>query len=344
MILENSNKNLKAILIIIVILLTMVLSSCGAKSNTVGTDLADVNQGLVVTKQDGNIFYIKNGDVYKTTDLAKKGKLVLDGDYSFINVVGEKLYYYDNGISSISKSNMQGFKIEVIAELYIESMIVNRDNIIVSINKGNSEKTPYDIGVLKRTEKKLANVTPKIIKKNAKLIGVGGDEIYYQQIGKKGIEVYSCDIKGENESKLAIIKSNDAKVYIDGDDIYALYKVKDELAIYKCDKKTNTKVVTIGEHIDFATNSVVNSIYINNGILYYESVINKAEKYVSVLYKLDTNKKGATSAEIMNLGDIRKLEMTIKDEKFYTRVTSWDDKAAGTYTVGDWKEYKEAKK
>lgn len=224
-------------------LMLFTMTSCGedAKFNTVGTTVGNILNDEQVTYQGTTTYYIKDGDMYKTSDVNKEGEKILDGDLSCINIVGEKIYYYDNSISTICKCNTSGEKIDRIAEIYCDNFVVCKDNIYAMVLTGQGsdnmeDPDNYNIVKMKITDKKIASTMPKSVVEKGKLLGCIGDNIIVEKNTDEGKAVYKTDLTGDNQKKLMDI-SEDAKVVGDSNGYVVLGTVDKQYGLYSYDKE-----------------------------------------------------------------------------------------------------------
>lgn len=231
---KKTFKRLSALSVAAIMLVSV--TGCGAQFNNIGSTVGNMQNDAQVTYQDGTTFYIHDGDVYKTKDVNKKGEKILSGDISNINIKGEKIYYYDNSISTICKANTSGEKIDRIAELYCDEFVVAKDNIYAMILTGQgsedlNDPDNYNIVRMKITDRKIANTMPKSVIEKGKLIGCIGDSIYVIKNAENSKAVYKADFDGKNETKLFDL-SDDAKVVGDSKGFVVLGTVDKQFGLY----------------------------------------------------------------------------------------------------------------
>lgn len=187
-------------------LLAVTVTSCGAQFNTVGAKMGNMNNGAQVTSQDSVTYFIEDGDLYKKDKgIETEARLVEEGDFINVNVVGDKVFYYDNAISTICRSNSEGDRVHRIAEVYTDKFVVCKDNVIaqILIGQGNDDlENPdnYSIATMKVTEGKVTSTMPTIIIEKAKLVGAVGDYIYTEKNVDGKLSLVKYDLKGENET------------------------------------------------------------------------------------------------------------------------------------------------
>ncbi len=286
---------IRSLSLTIILVLTIILTSCGAQFNMVGTTLGNLENGGEVAYQNNTTFYIKEGDIYRTDEVASKGKRILKGDTASLNVVGEKIYFYDREISTICKSNTEGKRIERIAELYCENFIVNRDNIYADVltgQGGDNLNNPdnYNIVRMKTTDKKLTNKMPNTIIKKAKLLGSVGDNIYVEKKTKKGIGLFRFNLDGKVGKKLIELPA-DGKIVSNNKGIYVLGTKEDMYSIYQYDfdGKLKKKITNVGKNPEIHRNA----INIDDEYIYYEDYTIADDKVENTIVKMNikTGKK-----------------------------------------------------
>lgn len=215
------------------IAVAVTMTGCGQKAqfNTVGVSYGNFINGATVSYQNDNTYYIKDGDIFKTEDIAEEGRKIIDGDVSSLNVAGEKIYFYDNEISTICKANTEGDLVERIAEVYCDDFIVNKDNIFASILTGQGgddlrDPDNYNVSKLKITNKKVTNQKQGVVIEKAKLMGSYADYLYVEKKDEKTgkIGLYMVSLTGEEVVKMLDLPEN-ANVLVKGNYIYVLGKV-----------------------------------------------------------------------------------------------------------------------
>lgn len=246
--------------LIMVLVLALTVTSCGAQFNTVGIKVGNLENGAKVTSQDKVTYYIYDGDLYKTESVNEEGRCIIEGDLSNVNVVGDKVYFYDNAISTICKSNSEGDRIHRIAEVYTNKFVVSKDNVYAEILTGMGSDDVEDIDnhsivKMKVTEGKVTSTMPQVIVEKARIIGCIGDYIYAEKKIEGKRTVVKTDYTGKEEATLMTLPT-DAKViggingfYVMGtvDKSYGIYKFgidgKQEAMITKVDKKVGAENV-----------------------------------------------------------------------------------------------------
>lgn len=224
-----------------VAIMVVVTASCGANFNTVGTTIGNLENSAEVTSQGNNTFYIHDGDIYKTDDITKEGKMIYEGDVSCINITGEKIYFYDNEISTICKSNTEGDKIDRIAEIYCDKFVVVKDNIYANIltGSGSNDMTDpdnYNIVKMKTTDRKLRSTMPKVAVEKAKLVGAVGDMVYVEKKTETGKAIYEVSLDGETETKLLDVPA-DANIAADANGFVLTGTVNGQYGLYSYTKE-----------------------------------------------------------------------------------------------------------
>ena len=218
----------------------VTMTGCGQKAqfNTVGVSYGNFINGATVSYQNDNTYYIKDGDIFKTEDIGEEGRKIIDGDVSSLNVAGEKIYFYDNEISTICKANTEGDLVERIAEVYCDDFIVNKDNIFASILTGQGgddlrDPDNYNVSKLKITNKKVTNQKQGVVIEKARLMGSYGDYLYVEKkdekTGKNGL--YMVSLTGEEVVKMIDLPEN-ANVLVKGNYIYVLGKVNGKYGLH----------------------------------------------------------------------------------------------------------------
>lgn len=320
---------------ICLVLCISVLTSCKAQFNTIGTSLNNLENGGVVTKQDKSIYYLNDGNIYKTSDITSKGTKIYDNDASCINVVGEKLYFYDNETSSICKCNSEGDRVEVIAEVYCEKFVVSRDNVIISILKSSGSKdleaaSNYDIVTCKVSDKKIANVSQKTLIKEAKLLGCKGDKIFFEKEVKDKVKVCSSDLDGKNIEELFEITDN-AKVAVNSDGFVTLEENDGAYKVYRYtfEKSKKTELATVQAIEKSVLTATDKDVYV-------EQVTKKEDKVASDdIVKINIKDKKLTTV-LKNENETGYLICNIGDKVYYA-------KSINNKKIDGWTELKESK-
>ncbi len=314
-----------------------VMVSCGAKFNTVGNTIGNMVNGGEVTSQGDAIYFIKDGDIYKTDGSLDDAKCIKEGDYSFINVVGGEIYYYDNEISTICKANSTANKEVRITELYCDTFTVSKDNIYASILTGAGGEDleaadNYSVVRLKVTDKKLASVTPKVLIKKARMIGCIGDSIYVLKKKDDTTFLYRYDNEGNNGKKLfavpngADVIANESSIYLLGtvDSTYGLYE-------YSLDGKKAELLKSVTKNPSVENNA----FNICGDDIYYENYSQDSDGAVKdVIYKMD--KKTLEVTEVMTRDKAAEYNLAEANGKMLIKVRDADD----ITTHPEWQEIK----
>lgn len=258
---------------------SITAASCGAQFNTVGNTIGNMLSGGEVTSQNGTTYYIKDGDIYKTDSAAKEGKVIKEGDIGIVNAVGDKIYYYDNEISTICKVNSEGDMEEWIAELYCDTFTVAKDNIYASVLTGQGgddleDSDNYSVVRMKVTDGKLASTMPNVLIEKVRMIGCFGDNIYVKKKTEEGEFLYSYDNDGNNERQLMALP-DDAEVIMDSSGIYLLGTVDGKYGIYKYSASGESQGLVTAVNKNGDTDKNAFNIY--DGYIYYEDCV-KPEK------------------------------------------------------------------
>lgn len=313
-------------------------TSCGSNFNQVGITMGNtINKGEV-TSQSGNIFYIGDGGIYKKDKKNPKGKMILKGDYSNINAVGEKIYFYDKSISTICKANSEGFKVERIAEIYTDKFVVNKDNIFASILVGDGSdnlESPnnYNIVSMKITSRKLASTTPNTIYSGGRLVGTFGDNLYIEKTDSKDKKVkrlYQIALNGKNEKEL-IELSKDSKAIVTEDGIFLMGAGKDgKFAIYQYSQSGKLK----GKLTDVDKNekSKSNAFNYENGYVYYENYKSEDDKVADEIIAINVKDKKKKTVLTRDKG--MEFHLSIAENKVFIK----ERKAGDLDTIAQWKE------
>lgn len=292
--------------------LVLAAASCGAKFNTVGITMGNMVNGGEVTAQNESTYYIKDGSIYKTDNPEKEGKLIKEGDMSFINAVGEKLYYYDNEISTICKINSEGDKVVRIAELYCDGFTVSKDNIYASILTGEGgddleASDNYSIARMKVTDQKISSSTPKVLIEKARMVGCVGDSIYALKKTDKGEFLYSYDNDGKNEREL-LKMPEDGKAIADASAIYVMGSVDGVYGLYQYSLggELENKLADVVKNAKIAKNAF--NIY--DGFVYYEDCVTAADGSISdSIIKIDVQSK--EKKEVMTQAKITEYNLAV---------------------------------
>lgn len=269
----------------------VTMTGCGQKAqfNTVGVSYGNFINGATVSYQNDNTYYIKDGDIFKTEDIAKEGRKIIEGDVSSLNVAGEKIYFYDNEISTICKANTEGDLVERIAEVYCDDFIVNKDNIFASILTGQGgddlrDPDNYNVSKLKITNKKVTNQKQGVVIENAKLMGSYGDYLYVEKKDEKTkkIGLYMVSLTGEEVVKM-IDLPKDANVLVKGNNIYVLGKVKDAygLHVYNGNGEFQKTIAKTMENPVLK----MNAINTDNDYIYFEDYAKTKQVVKTVKYE-----------------------------------------------------------
>ena len=280
-IMRNLLKRLCAVGLIVALAVTT--TGCGKKVqfNTVGISYGNYINGASVAYQNNITYYIKDGDIFKTEDMKEEGRKIIDGDVSSLNVAGEKIYFYDNEISTICKANTEGDLVERIAEVYCDHFIVNKDNIFASILTGQGSddlKDPdnYNVSSLKITNKKVTNQKQANVIEKARLVGSFGDYLYVEKKDEKTKKVglYMVSLTGEEVLKILDI-SKDANLIVKGNYIYLLGDVKGKYGLHVFDGagKLLKTVATTMENPIVKTNA----LNTDGDYVYFEDYAKKTE-------------------------------------------------------------------
>lgn len=262
------------------LLTAMVISSCKADFNTVGIKMGNMLNGSEVTSQNNTTYYINDGDIYKND------KKIIEGDFSNINVVGEKLYFYDKSISSICKANSEGFKVERIAEIYTDNFVVQKDNIFVSILTGAGDEnlespSNYNVVRLKVTDRKLTSQSPQSLYEKGKLIGAQGDRVYIVKEEKGKNILISLSVNGDDEREITEIAKS-GKAIVGDSGVYVMQSKDKSYGIYEYDLngKLKREIMKLNQKDEGA-----NAFNFDGENLYFETVsseeaaFNNIEKY-----------------------------------------------------------------
>ena len=269
----------------------VTMTGCGQKAqfNTVGVSYGNFINGATVSYQNDNTYYIKDGDIFKTEDIAKEGRKIIEGDVSSLNVAGEKIYFYDNEISTICKANTEGDLVERIAEVYCDDFIVNKDNIFASILTGQGgddlrDPDNYNVSKLKITNKKVTNQKQGVVIENAKLMGSYGDYLYVEKKDEKTkkIGLYMVSLTGEEVVKM-IDLPKDANVLVKGNNIYVLGKVKGTygLHVYNGNGEFQKTIAKTMENPVLK----MNAINTDNDYIYFEDYAKTKQVVKTVKYE-----------------------------------------------------------
>lgn len=305
--------------------MTAGLVSCGnAQFNTIGTSFGNYINGAEVTSQNNSTYYLKDGDIYKTDEAGKEGRAIITGDMSSINIAGEKLYFYDNEISTICKANSEGDRIERIAEIYCDNFIVNKDNIVATVITGQGsddldDPDNYNVASMKITDRKVTNSRPGVLVEKAKLAGCYNDLVYVEKKDEKGkLSLYSTALSGGEPVKIMELP-DDASVIVEGNRIYMTGTV---------DGKEGLHMFTdSGEYIARICKTQINSrtgenpLNSDGNYIYFENCTDRVEKTVT---EKKVKKNGKT-----------KTQKTVKEEKIFS-----DDIAA--IAISDIRAYEES--
>lgn len=234
------NKYKKILALCSSLLVIMFLSSCGASFNTVGISSGNLINGAEVTNQGDTLYYIEQGNIYKQ-DLSKKdtklkGEKILEGDRTSINVVGEKIYFYDKSISTIVKANSGGFKHDRIAEIYTDNFVVQKDNVFANILIGSGSENlesadNFNVVRMKVTDRKLTSQVPQLVFEGGRLVAGYGDRIYIEKMKDNKRSLVSLSVKGDDEIKL--IENFEGSIIVTGDSIFLMGEYKDKFGIHK---------------------------------------------------------------------------------------------------------------
>lgn len=267
----------------LIIAVAVTMTGCGKKAqfNTVGISYGNFTNGASVAYQNDNTYYIKNGDIYKTADINEEGRKIIEGDVSSLNVSGEKIYFYDNEISTICKANTEGDLVERIAEVYCDNFIVNKDNIFASILTGQGgddlrDPDNYNVASLKITNKKVTNQKQGVVIEKAKLKGSYGDYLYVEKndvkTGKIGL--YMVSLTGKEVVKMLDIPEK-ANVLVKGNMIYVLGNVNGKYGLHVYDG-TGKFVKTVAYTME---NPVIkmNALNTDGDYIYFEDYAKKKE-------------------------------------------------------------------
>ena len=235
----------KTKILAVILLSILVFTGCGSNFNQIGISMGNALNRGEVTSQSGNIYFIGADGIYKKDKKDKKPRRILKGDFSNLNAVGEKLYFYDKSISTICKANSEGFKVERIAEIYTDKVVVNKDNIFASILTGQGDENlespdNYNIVSMKVTSRKLANTASRTVYKGGKLIGSFGDHLYVEKMEKKNKVLIELSLDGKNEKKIMDLPK-DGKAIVTADKILVMGTVKDKFGVHKYTKGGNFK-------------------------------------------------------------------------------------------------------
>lgn len=267
----------------LVVALAVTMTGCGKKTqfNTVGISYGNFINGANVSYQNDNTYYIKDGDIYKTADINQEGRKIIEGDISSLNVAGEKIYFYDNEISTICKSNTEGDLVERIAEVYCDNFIVNKDNIFASILTGQGgddlrDPDNYNVSSLKTTNKKVTNQKPGVVIEKAKLKGSYGDYLYVEKKDDKTgkIGLYMVSLTGKEVKKVLDVPKN-ANMLVRGNMVYLLANVEGRygLHVYNSEGKfLKTVALTMENPI-----TKVNALNTDGEYIYFEDYAKKKE-------------------------------------------------------------------
>lgn len=298
---KNNCKKIITSALVAVFAFAMV--SCGAKFNTVGITIGNMVNGGEVTSQGDITYFIKDGDIYKADGDLDDATCIKEGDYSLINVVGGDIYYYDNEISTICKANSTGNKEVRITELYCDNFTVSKDNIYASILTGAGGEDleaadNYSVVRLKVTDKKLANVTPKVLIEKARMIGCIGDSIYVLKKDDDSTFLYRYDNEGNNGKKLFAVPDG-AEVIADENSIYLLGTVDDTYGLYKY--SLDGKKVELLKSVAKNPSVDNNAFNICDDDIYYENYSQDSDGAVKdVIYKMDKKTLEVTEFVVMD--------------------------------------------
>lgn len=297
----------------------MLLASCGASFNTIGIKMGNIINGSELTSQGNTDFYIEEDGIYKD------GKKILDGDYSNINAVGEKIYFYDNAERKVCKSNSEGFKVERIGEIYTDKFVAHKDNIIASILVGSGSDdleapSNYNIVKMKVTDRKLTSQTPKVIVEGGKLVGSEGDRVFFiKEDEKKGYVLSSVFLDGEEESEIAAI-DKDARVIVSNEKIYVLGTNDDEYSLYTMNIDGSDKDVKfeVGKNPDGT-----NAFNISGDDIYFETYKDEAGTITNNILKYNIEKEESEDLIIRDKRMDFKISVGAKD--VYIKEKAHDD-------------------
>lgn len=299
-------------------IMLFTMTSCGedAKFNNIGTTIGNILNGAEVTSQGTTTYYIKDGDMYKTNDVKEEGEKIKEGDLSCINITGEKIYYYDNSISTICKCNTSGEKVDRIAEIYCDNFVICKDNIYAMVLTGQGsddmeDPDNYNIVKMKITDKKLTSTMPKSVVEKGKLLGCIGDNIIVEKNTDTGRAVFKTDLIGENESKIMDI-SKDAKVVGDSKGFMVLGTVDKQFGLYSYD--VNGKNMKLLSKVTKSKSRDGNAINMDSEYVYYEDYT--ANKVIKKNKKNKKNKKVTTSNNLIKIKrDGSGKEVVMKNSK-----------------------------
>ena len=278
---RNFFKRLCAVGLIVALVFTT--TGCGKKVqfNTVGISFGNYINGASVAYQNNITYYIKDGDIYKTEDMTDKGRKIVEGDLSSLNVAGEKVYFYNKEISTICKCNTEGDLVERIAEVYCDNFIINKDNIFASILTGQGSddlKDPdnYNVSALKTTNKKVTNQKQGNVIEKAKLVGSFGDYLYVEKKDHKTkkIGLYMVSLTGEEVVKMMDLPDN-ANVIVKGNNIYVLGQANGKYGLHVFDGKGKL-LKTVATTME---NPIINTNALNTdgNYIYFEDYAKKTE-------------------------------------------------------------------
>lgn len=265
--------------LIMVLVLALTVTSCGAQFNTVGIKVGNLENGAKVTSQDKITYYIYDGDLYKTESVNEEGRCIIQGDLSNVNVVGDKVFYYDNEISTICRSNSEGDRIHRIAEVYTNKFVVSKDNVYAEILTGQGSEDVEDIDnhsvvKMKVTEGKVTSTMPQVIIEKARIIGCIGDYIYVEKKIDGKRTVVKADYTGEEVATLMTLPEN-AQVIGGIDGFYVMGTVQESYGIYKFG--IDGTMETMVTKVDKKTTGGSNVFNMTGDAIYYENYVKSTE-------------------------------------------------------------------
>ena len=228
----------KTKILAVILLSILVFTGCGSNFNQIGISMGNALNRGEVTSQSGNIYFIGADGIYKKDKKDKKPRRILKGDFSNLNAVGEKLYFYDKSISTICKANSEGFKVERIAEIYTDKVVVNKDNIFASILTGQGDEnleSPDNYNIV---------------------IGSFGDHLYVEKMEKKNKVLIELSLDGKKEKKIMDLPK-DGKAIVTADEILVMGTVKDKFGIHKYTKggKFKETLAEVGKNAKTKSNA-----------------------------------------------------------------------------------------
>lgn len=306
--------------------IAVTMASCGAQFNTVGATVGNMLNGGEVTSQNGSTYYLKDGDIYKTDSVSKEGKVIKEGDIGLVNIVGDKIYYYDNEISTICKVNSEGDREEWIAELYCDAFTVSKDNVYASVLTGQGgddleDSDNYSVVRMKVTDTKLSSTMPKVLIEKARLIGCAGDNIYVKKKTDKGEFLYSYDNDGNNEKQLMALPE-DGEVIVDSSAIYLIGTVDKAYGIYKYSMSgEDQKLITA---VNKNTKTGANAINIYDGYIYYEDCVTASGGTVTdTIIKMSVD--GAEKTTVMTADNASEYQLAAGADGMMVKVRAAGD-------------------